>query len=96
MGVERIMAFYNSSGIIGSLLDSATQDITGSMFLTLLIIFFILLVLGFATRLTMELLILFLTPMVLMLMGIDSGFSIIGGTFLMLIAVMMFKAFWLK
>jgi len=48
------MSFIDTTDLIGGLLMSLTNDVTGSLFLTLLMIVFFIVIIGLAFRLPLE------------------------------------------
>lgn len=71
-----MVMLINTSGTTYKVLEALTLDLTGSLALTLLLILFFLLLIGFIFRLPIELTALVLTPIVFV-MGLSDS-SLIG------------------
>lgn len=86
----------NGSGSIGTIIQYATTDITGSLFLTLLGVVMLLLVLCFLFRIPMEFSAVLVMPILLGLMAYMQEFVAIGGVFLIYMGVLVGKNFFFK
>ena len=88
--------FMNETGFIALRIIDMTNNLTGSLFLSLMIImvFFILITLLF--RLPMEASAVILLPLFLTFMAATSEFVAIGGIILMYLGVIFAKNFFLK
>jgi hypothetical protein len=71
--------FVNSTGVFGILLNAFTENITGSLFLTLLLILMFLLALCMMAQIPIEWTVVFMLPLLLYLMAYTSEFQAIGG-----------------
>ena len=89
------MVFINDSGTIGILIK-AGADLTGSLFLTVLLIFLVLLALSLMFKLPVEILIPILLPLFIVCMAYSTEFLAIGGLLLIYLAVVFSKRFWLN
>ena len=89
------MVFINDSGTIGILIKSGA-DLTGSLFLTVLLIFLILLALALMFKLPLEILIPIVLPLFIVCMAYSTEFLAIGGLLLIYLAVIISKRFWLN
>lgn len=89
------MVFINETGTIGVLVEYAT-NMTGSLFMTVLLIFLILIALALLFRLPIEILIPLVLPMFIVGMAFSTEFLAIGGLMLIYLAVIFAKRFWLN
>ena len=89
------MVFLNNSGTIGILIKAGT-DLTGSLFLTVLLIFLILVAVSLMFKLPLEILIPVVLPIFIVSMAFSTEFLAIGGLLLIYLAVIFSKRFWLN
>ena len=93
--VERMM-FVNKTGTIGLLLEQSINNVTGSfygsLFLAILFLLFICILLRIPTEYSLVL----ITPFILLLMSFNSSFMLIGGLFLIYLAIIFTKQFFLN
>jgi hypothetical protein len=68
------------------MIDSASTNITGSVFITFLTLLIILVVMMLLFRISFEFILLFLIPFLLVMMAYDSRFQLIGGIVVFMIA----------
>jgi hypothetical protein len=90
------MPFLNETGIIGTILISATNNITGSLFLTLLLLVIIIMVIAALFRLSLEWTAILIMPLLIVLMSYEGLFLPVGGVFLLYLAVLLGKNFFFK
>lgn len=89
------MVFLNDSGTIGILIKAGT-DLTGSLFLTVLLIFLILVAISLMFKLPLEILIPVVLPLFIVSMAFSTEFLAIGGLLLIYLAIIFSKRFWLN
>jgi len=82
-----MVILYNSTNFIGALVDSATTNISGSLFITFLSMLLILIIMMGLFRIQFEFILLFLFPFMLVLMAYDTRFQLIGGLIVFMIAM---------
>jgi len=85
------MVYFNETGYIGTLIYYATINITGSLFLTLLSMLFIILALFAMFKLPLEFTAILVFPLLLVLMAYQSDFLSIGAVFIIYIAILIAK-----
>lgn len=83
--------FVNSSDIVGLAFTMFTNNITGSPFLTLVVIFMFLLVLAMGAGIPMEWTAIFLLPLSLYLMAFSSDWLQIAGFILIYLGILLAK-----
>lgn len=88
--------FINQSGSFGIILDSISYNITGDLFLTLLLITLLLLALCLMFRIPLEYSAIILLPLFIVSMAFTSQFLTIGGLTLLYIGVLVAKNFIVK
>jgi len=76
---------YNSTGIIGQIITSGNNYLTGSETFTLLIILVIFLVFALLFRIPVIYVMLLLTPLIILLMAFNTAFLIFGGIFILIL-----------
>jgi len=88
--------FLNETGFVGDILTGLTNNVTGSLFLTLLMImlFFILMTLLF--RFPIEFSLVLLLPLFLGFMAATSDFLALGGVVLIYLGIVFAKNFFIK
>lgn len=91
-----MVLFINQTGTLGIIFNYATTNITGSPFLTLLFLTLIIMAFFMAFRLPVEASSLFILPMLLVYMSFFSEFIAVGGVFLIYIALILAKNFFIK
>ena len=84
---------YNSTGIIGSIIQNTTYNATGSIFLTLSIIVIGLIIIGMMFRLSFELIIIIILPILLVVTAFYGEFWAFTGTLLILLGILLSKIF---
>lgn len=84
------MVFINDSGIIYSIFDQFNQ-VTGSWFLTLLIVVILIMVVFAVLGLGVEWSVIFIMPLMLSLMAYDATFYPAGGAMLLYLAFLLAK-----
>ena len=89
------MVFINETGTIGILIKAGT-DLTGSLFLTVLLIFLLLVALSLMFKLPLEILIPIVLPLFIVCMAYSTEYLAIGGLLLIYLAVIFSKRFWLN
>lgn len=89
--------FYNDTGIVGNLIVHGTDKLTGDLFLTLLMVLFVVLLIAFIFRLPLELMLIFVTPLILVYMAFAGGSWVaIGGVLLIILAIITAKNWFIK
>lgn len=87
------MTFVNASGVIGQMLSQGTTNLTGDIFATLFLIFLILLFVAVAFRMSFEFIVIIFLPMVIVMMAYYSEWYVVGGLFLIFLAVLFARNF---
>ena len=82
------MVMINTTGTLGLAIASFTNDYTGSLTLTFLSIFILLVAIGLGFRMLPELTLAIIFPFVIALMVYDSSFRIIGGIIILILAAL--------
>jgi hypothetical protein len=90
-----MVLWINESSTFGVILQYAVANITGDLFLALLVIFVMFLVACWALKIPIQFLSLLLLPLAIGLMAYDSQFLPIGGTLLFIVAFLLARA-WIK
>lgn len=83
----------NESGIAGQVIIDLNTNVTGSTFLSLLMIVFILLILFLLLRVPLEFSAIFILPMLIIFGSIDGSFSATLGVFLIYLGILLGKNF---
>lgn len=91
-----MVLFINNSDVIGSITIGMTNNITGQLGLTLLLVFIIFLALFIAFRVPIEWVMALLLPLMMVMMAFDSFFLLFGGIMLILLAILFAKSFFLN
>lgn len=86
------MTFYNETGLVWTILSSVTET-TGSLFVTLLLIIFVILILCAVLRIPMELSAILIMPLLLVLMAYSGDFFAVGGVVLLYLGVLLARNF---
>lgn len=84
------MVFMNESGIVFTIMTAA-DALTGSPFMTLLMIFIILLLICLIMGIPLEFSAAFLMPFILVVWAYDSSFLAIGGVLLIYLGIVLAK-----
>jgi len=79
--------FINETGVIAGVLEIATNNVSGSLFLSLFIIFMVLFLICLALRIPLEFAILLMLPLVIVLAAYSSDWTPVLGLFLIMTAV---------
>ena len=88
--------FLNSTGTAYAILEGLTNDVTGSLFMSLLMIVFLILAFSLAFRIPMEYTAIFILPILIVSMAYFQQFLAIGGVILIYLGVVMAKNFFFK
>jgi hypothetical protein len=87
----------NQSDIIGQMLITMSNDVTGSLFLTLLMLLIILIVISVGVFKTpFEVTAIYILPLLIAGMVATSEFLAFGGVMLLYMALIFVKAFWIN
>lgn len=78
---------YNTTGTLGVILDAITNNITGSLFLTLFLLVVMFVLLLFVMRVPFQFQPVLLLPFLLTLMAFTGEFMLIGGLALILLGI---------
>lgn len=81
------MVFINNTGIISNLVSAMTTNLTGSEFITYLVILFGLFLFMSMFNFTNEIAVILLIPVVLVLMAYSNDWKAVGGIFLIYISI---------
>ena len=90
------MVFINETGIMNTLLIEATNNLTGDIFITLLLLMIIIIAFFLMFRIPIEATAIFILPLLLTFMSYYSNFVAIGGLFLIYLAVLFAKNFFFR
>jgi hypothetical protein len=82
---------YNETGIIGVVIEGLTTDVTGSLFLTLLMLTTMIVIVMLMFRIPVEYHALIIAPLMLTLMAYTQEFMAIGGIMLIIMAIVFAK-----
>lgn len=88
--------FINHTGTIGIIYDSATQNITGSEFLTLLGLIVMIIIFFLMFRIPVELTAIFVLPLLMIFMAYSNNFFAIGGVFLIYLGMLVAKNYFIN
>jgi len=88
--------WINETSTIGVLLNYAMTTISGDIALALFMIFIFFVAIGFMFKIPLEYLSLLMTPFTLGLMAYDSSFVPLGGVVLIIIVVVLVKAWFTR
>lgn len=88
--------FYNETGIMGQAIYLMTVNITGSLFLTLLLMVLFFMACFMMFRLPVELTALFILPLLIILMAYQGEFLAIGGVITVYLAIIFAKNFLIR
>jgi len=88
--------FFNESGVIAAFITQMTNNVTGSLFLSLLIIMVFFMLAALLFRLPIEFAAIILMPVLIVFMAATSDFLAVGGVFLIYLGVIFAKNFFLK
>lgn len=86
------MTFMNFSGSAYTIMEGMS-GLTGDMFTSLLLMLFILFLICLAFRIPIEFISVLLLPFLLTLWAYDGSFTVVGGIFLIYLAVVLTKNF---
>lgn len=90
------MVLFNESNIIGELIIYMNQNVTGSLFLTLLFMVLVLLAICALFKIPMEFTALFILPLLLAIMTDVGEFLAVGGVCLIYLGILLAKNLWFK
>lgn len=90
------MVFYNDTGTVGVLITYMTVNVTGSLFITLLIIVMALMSLTLLFRIPLEFSSVIILPLLLVLMAYSTEFLVYGSVTLLYLGVLMAKMYVLR
>mgnify|MGYP003149167858 CR=1 FL=1 len=79
--------FINETGLIGLIITTATNNITGSLFLTFFLMLFLFITFGLMFRMPLELSFVLLMPLLIVITAFYSNFLIIYGLALIALAL---------
>ena len=88
--------FVNSSDFVGMIFTMLTNNITGSPFLSLVVIFMFLLALAIGAGIPMEWTAIFILPLSLYLMAYSSDFLQIAGFILIYLGILLAKTWFVS
>lgn len=90
------MVFINTSSSVGAIVVAFTNNVTGSLFLTLLMIVIVLTLFASIFRIPLEISATVILPLLLAYMAYSSEFMVVGGVMLIYLAVIFAKMFFLN
>lgn len=82
------MVFYNESDSVGIIIHGLTNNVTGSLFLTLLVIIIMLMVVAFMFRLPIETTSVLIIPLLIVVVAYSGEFLQVGGVFLIYMGIL--------
>lgn len=83
----------NETGVIGEVMVGLTNNVTGSLFLTLVLILVIFVIIGSLFRVPIEWQAVYLYPLMIAFMAYSGEFLAIGGVMAMFLGVILAKQF---
>lgn len=86
----------NTSDVIGNVIIGISSEVTGSVFLTLLLLLVGLFLFAFAFRMPLEVVAIVLLPFLIYLMAYDTLFLSAGGVLLIYLGVLFAKLFFVR
>lgn len=90
------MAFINDIGIMGIIIDNLTQNVTGSLFLSLLFITLIIVAAAFLLQIQVEWTAIFIFPFLIVVGSFYSAFMPVMGVGIIWLALIMANNWWFK
>lgn len=90
------MAFLDNTGIVASIITGLTNDVTGSLFLTYLMIIFLLVVFAIALRIPIEYTVIVVFPVMGVILAYNGDFLGITGAFAIYLAIIIAKNFFIS
>ena len=90
------MGFFNTSNTIGLILSNATDTLTGDLFITLLVIFIILIALALMFQIPLLFTTIILLPLMLGYMAFVSEFLAMGIVMLIYLAMVIAQTFFIR
>jgi len=91
-----MVLFINQTSFISTIIIDLTTNVTGSLFLSLLIITFFFILIALMFRLPMEASAVILLPLLLTFMATESQYIVVGGIILLYLGTILGKNFILK
>ena len=88
--------FLDQSGFIASIITDLTNNLTGSLFLTLMLIMVFFIVIALMFRFPIEISAIILAPLFLVFMASTGEFVAVGGVVLIYLGIIIAKNFILK
>jgi len=89
--------FINTTGTMGKIIETASNNLTGNLTLTLFLLLIVVIVIALIFRLPFDLLSVFLVPLILIFMAYQGqSFLAIGGVFLIYLAILVAKNWFIK
>lgn len=86
------MVFINETGTLGAIILNLSSDVTGSLFLALLLIAILYFGVILAMRIPLELGLVFIMPLLIVLMAFRTEFMVLGGVVIIILGF--FFAYW--
>lgn len=88
--------FMNMTGSIGILFQYLTINITGSELISIISILLLLIVFALLFKMPVELIMIIILPLILVFMAFYSGFLIVGGLILIVLAILFALNYFIK
>lgn len=85
------MVLYDETGTMGIIINSMTSDVTGSLFVTLLLIVIFVMAIAFMFRIPVEWTIIFVVPLLIVIMAYSSDFLAVSGVLLIYLGILIGK-----
>jgi len=90
------MPLYNESDMIGQAIYFVTVNLTGSLFLTLLLMVIGVMAIFAVLRLSIEISAILIVPLLIAIMAYSGDFMAVGGAFLLYLGMLFGKNFFFK
>ena len=92
--MANVTFFFNETSTAGAIISGLTTDVTGSLFLTMLLVYFVVIGFTMAFKMELEVSAILLVPLTLLLMGFSGEFLALGVLLLLYLGGIMAKNFW--
>lgn len=86
-----MVTYINDAGLLGQIINGLTNDVTGSLFLTLLGILILLIVIALAFRIPVEGVAILYLPLMLTMLAMTSDYLAVTGCALILLGIILAK-----
>jgi len=90
------MVFIDTTGSIGIVVKAITDNITGSIFLTMLFITIVLIAFFYLWRIPTDVVLILMVPFIIVIMAFTKEYVALGGLALIYMGIIFFRRFWLN